>query len=787
VAKGGGTILVGRLTGFLLACSLLATQVSAASLAQLSAEVDRVVAGRSDEAREQALFGELAALSVQVADRYDQWVRTASSEHRSAAARLADGLLPLLERLYAYHQGRIDKAQQQIIAEDGNPEVLYEQRWWQLDRGFALAAAGQLAWLHYRAAMLHPDRKDQRKTWLQKSVREFSEFVAAGDEKMRLESFLGRAMAQRELGERDEAVADLQIVLAQGRSNPLYWPARLALGELRAGQGGSAGVGETQKLLAEAQAAGLPADILNQIRLMRLEALLIGADRGLPEPSRREAEAVAAQLSKLGPQWSSRVTDTVLRHMKDPRPVLGSSASSEWIAAENLASQEKFAEAIKAYEVIARSTDPAARERAVEVRHRLGICYFRLNRFVEAEREFRAYLNAAPEGPLAAESAYLQFRAAEGVYREKPTAETKSSFAATTENFVTRFPDHGSAYEGWFRLGEIRQSDRGFAEAADAYANVKGSPLFEIRSAAAGIQSLADALSYPPTGVDATWSSTQRARVTAAYARFENLAKAHPNLAPSDLRARTTLAVAMAQSAGDGPDLDASLTTLADFETRYPELPDLHVLAMALRLAVASGLEDYDRAAAGVAALPESVGEPQVAAILERIARGFLVTAADVSVEDPADGRRWAALAGTVFDRLAAAGHAPPDDVKTNLAEIYVEQGRLDDAAALYLELLDQTPRSRTLLRNAAMLAGRRGAPAEAAEYWSRLGALQDAATPGWYEARLAAATAWIEANDPGRACSSLREVEGFRPDLRSSETKKRFAELARQACNGAR
>jgi hypothetical protein len=144
----------------------------AAGLGDLSAEVDRAVAGRLSEDQEQALFGELAQVSVQLADRYDQWVRTASSEHRSAATRLADGLRPLLERLRAYHQGRIDKAQKEIIAADGNPEVLYEQRWWQLDRGFALAAAGQLAWLHYRSAMLHPDKEAQRKAWLQSAVRE---------------------------------------------------------------------------------------------------------------------------------------------------------------------------------------------------------------------------------------------------------------------------------------------------------------------------------------------------------------------------------------------------------------------------------------------------------------------------------------------------------------------------------------------------------------------------------------------------------------------------------------
>lgn len=783
----GGEILLGRLTILAAALTLTAVPARAASLAQISADVNRAVAGKLGEDREQALFGELAALSVQVADRYDQWVRTGAAEHRSAAARTADAILPLLERLHAYHQGRMDRAQDEIIAADGNPEVLYEQRWWQLDRSFALAASGQLAWLHYRAAMLHPEKKEQRRAWLEKSVREFSEFVAAPDEKMRLESYLGRAMAQRELGRRGEAVADLEIVLAKGRSHPLYWPARLALGELRASQGGAEGLAETKKLLAEASAAKLPSDTLNQIRLMRLDALLIGAERGLSEPARREAETLAASLSKLGPQWSNRVTDTVLRHMKDPRPVLGASASSEWIAAENLASEEKFEAAIKAYEAIARSPDPAAREHAVDVHHRLGICYFRLERFVAAERELRAYLNAAPEGPLAPEASYLQFRAAEAIYRAGPTQETKSSFTATVENFVTRFPDHESAYEGWFRYGESLQAERRFLEAADAYARVDGPPLFRLRAAAAEIQCLADALSYPPQGAGDEWAKPLQERVRTAHEVFEELASENPEIAGPELRARNTLAVAMAQSAGTAPDLPAAFATLEGFEERYPDLGDLHVLALALRLAVASGLGDYERAREGVGALPPRIEDPGVGEILERIARGFLQTSADLAPQDPEDSRRWAALAGEVFDRLQAGGRALPGDVKSNLAQIYAEQGRLEDAAALYTQLLEQTPRSRTLLRNAAMLAERRGDAAAAGGYWWRLAALQEVATPAWYEARLAAASALAGAGDSARACSGLREVEGFRPDLRTAEMKARFSDLAARVCGNSR
>jgi|GEM_PF-1845339 len=780
-----GRDATGRVAGRAWACAALAlalalVQVRAAAAGDISERVERAMAGNLGEDAERALFGDLAGLSVQVADRYDQWVKTGSGESRSSAAGLAAGLLPALEKLHAYHQGRIDKAQDRIIAEDGNPEVLYKEHWWQVDRGFVLAAAGQLSWLHYRMAMLNPAQNETRRAWLRKSVGEFSQFIAAGDDKMRMESTLGRALAEGELGEREYAEADMQTVLDAGRSNPLYWPTRLSLGQLRAGAGGAAALSETRKLLAEVQSAGLGADVVNQVRMLRLEALVKNPGEG----TEQEAAAIVAQLSAAGPAASRRASQIVLAHMKDPRAVLGSSASSEWIAAENLASEEKFVQAAKAYEAILKSTDAAAREHATDVHHRLGVCYFRLGRFADAERELRTYLGLAPDGPLAPEAAYLQFRAAEGVYRASPSPETLGTFTAAVENFVKKFPDHQSHYEGLFRYAELLQNARNFDEAARSYEQVRGPAVFELRAAAASVQCLADTIWNRPDDADKAWAQPIRERLAADYESFEKLAAANKQLASADLRSRTVFAKAMGEAVGPGARPADALATLEGFETVFPEAGALHVPAVALRLAAAAGLERYDDAERGVAALSALRFEDPISLdILERLARVLLRVAAATGDTDPAAGRRWAALSGAVFERLQKEGRTIPEDVRPNLAQIWVEQGRLDEAAALYAELVAAAPGSRTVLRAAAMLADQRGDAVAGADYWTRLAATQEVASPAWYEARLAAAKAQFASGHADQACAGLREVDEFRPDLRDSATKQRFAGLAVRAC----
>lgn len=782
MAKGGRTILRRILTA--LALALLA---ATPALAQLSADVDRAVAGSLGEDAEQALFGRLAEASVQVADRYDQWVRTGSDEHRRAALAAGNSILPLLERLFAYHQGRLDKAQAEIIREDGNPETLYTQKWWQLDRGFALAAAGQLAWLHYRMAMLSPDQKEKRKVWLQKAEKEFSEFIGAPDEKMRLESLLGRGMVARELGDQENASGDLQLVMQQAKGTSLYWPARMALAEQRSSAGGAAALGETQKLLAEAQSAGVGAEMIKQIRLLRLDALLQAmASGGGGEGVRSEAASLAGQLSALGPAYAQRVTQMTLSRLKDPRPVLGATVSAEWIAAENLAAAEKFEEAAKAYERIARSGEASAREHAGEVHHRLGVCYFRLGRYADAERELRTHLAAAPSGPLAPEAAYLQFRAAEGVFRASPDAGTRGSFLAIAENFVRNYPDHESHYEGLFRYAELLQGERRYAEAAEAYSQVEGPPAFRMRAAAAELQCLADILATSEK-MDEAAAKDLRTKADAAWARFDKLASAPGGAASADLRARTTVARAMVSGSGPGSDPAAALALLDDFETRFPKQDDLVLAVTALRLASATALSQLDAAEASSRTLSAMSGvEANYFDLVEKLSRALLRRSADVAPTSPADSQRWAAMATTLLDRMRAAGRPIPDEVRINLAQSYVEQNRLHDAAAMYQQMLAAAPDSRSLLRAAALVADRRGQAAESAGYWARLAQLQEVATPAWYEARLATVAALAAAGQKDKACASAREVEGFRPDLRDADTKKRFADLGAQVCAGA-
>jgi hypothetical protein len=764
-----------------MACVLALAPVGQAR-ASIASDVDRAVAGSLSESEEQALFGALANVSVQVADAYDQWVRSGSEEKRRAALAAANGILPLLERLRAYHQGRIDRALDKIIDEDGNPEVLYKEKWWQLDRGFTLAAAGQLSWLHYRLAMLSPGEKEKRKVWLEKAVSEFAEFTTAPDEKMRLESILGRGMAQAELGAREAAASDLELVMQQGKGTPLYWPARMALGQMRASGGGAAALSESQKLLAEAQSSGLSADMVKQIRMMRFDAVLNAvAAGGAGEGMVSEAASLAAQLSTQGPSYAQQVTQMTVARLKDPRPVLGATVSSEWIAAENLAAAEKFDEAAKAYERIARQTDGSSREHADDVHHRLGVCYFRLGRYADAERELRLYLAAKPKGPLSSEAAYLQFRAAEGVFRKTPTPETQSSFLAVAENFANNYPDHESRYEGFFRYAELLQGERRFMDAADAYAKVEGPPAFRLRAAANELQCIADTMATTEN-LEPARAKELRTRADGAWQRFDKLAAQ----ASADLRARTT--VARALIIGSGPDSDPkqALALLEDFEKRFPEAKDLALATTALRLASATSLDLVDVAEPQATALAAMPGhEANYFDLVEKLSRALLRRSADAAPTDPAASQRWAAMATALLDKMRAAGKPIPDEVRLNLAQSYVEQNRLNDAAHLYAQLLAAQPESRSLLRASALLADRRGEAAESAGYWSRLAMLQEVATPAWYEARLATAAAQLASGQQDKACAGVKEVDAFRPDLRDAETKKKFADLGAQVCAG--
>ncbi|MGH7803575.1 MAG: hypothetical protein ACREQJ_04455, partial [Candidatus Binatia bacterium] len=216
---------------------------------------------------------------------------------------------------------------------------------------------------------------------------------------------------------------------------------------------------------------------------------------------------------------------------------------------------------------------------------------------------------------------------------------------------------------------------------------------------------------------------------------------------------------------------------------RYPTLADLHAIAIALRLAGESSLARLDAAEQSKKKLVAAGGAGVNPKILEIVARRFLRNAGDAAGQDDAAAKRWAALGATTFDQLVAQGGTIPTDAKIPIAQHYMENKRFDDAARLYAELTKENPKSRSVLRHAAMVASERSRPAEAAEYWSRLAMLLEVASPPWYDARLQAARSQLAAGKAAESCGNLKEVDGFRPDLRDAATRQLYAEMSSKAC----
>src|SRR5262249_28263630 len=150
--------------------------------------------------------------------------------------------------------------------------------------------------------------------------------------------------------------------------------------------------------------------------------------------------------------------------------------------------------------------------------------------------------------------------------------ETESTFFAVVENFVKNYPDHESHYEGLFRYAELLQGQRRYADAADAFENVDGPPAFRLRAAANELQCLADTITTTDN-IAPDRAAALRARAEDAWKRFDKLASSGGGASASeDLKARTTVARAMAVGSGPGADSAQALALLDGFEAHYPQV-----------------------------------------------------------------------------------------------------------------------------------------------------------------------------------------------------------------------
>ena len=770
---------------------------SAGELRASAREISNEIAGQKsggsfNAAAQQRAVERLGKLSLSFISLCDR-TSNAGGEGRDRDALVGayQAIAAPLDDIYDRNSSNLERMAKQVMDQDGDLEALYETPVFKEAQVVASQALYFLNWLHYYGARLYDGA--QRKELLEKAQRGFSEF-AVGDRRSELlvESLLGRGLTHVELGNTEYALHDLQAVANDPQASPeRKSKARLALldAQVRAGN-----VSEALRLSDQLLGSGERAED-NVIRYLRIRALLAGVKKSSgaeAERYRQQALSAMDQLRKAGPGWEEKVAALAQTSIDNPEKWADNANNpfARWELAKMLVQKGEYKQAMPLLEGFVSSSDAEMRKHHGEAQYFLGLAKFQAGQYQEAADLLDASLK--DDNPTyGADAAYMRFKALEAVIAKNANADVTTQYERAVADYLSRYPNHKSAYEAQFRMGELLQAQHKFAEAVQAYAKVQGDPGFELRAQFATLQCNFELLQAADPRTPGNTRDALTKSIGAGLQRFDTQAadyekrKATGDQVPlNDMRAKVAVMQAVYAALQPTPNDQAILEALRDFEKKYPEQKDLLPQVARLRLSAYQRTGRYAEAEAEVKAhgqlLVASLGAPAI----EDLAVSFVRDGARRNGKgDAAANQAAQQVALRLYEQLLSDTEGS-GKAKLTLARLYENTGDLQKASALYAETLQANANSAAALRGLGRIAEAEKRLPDAIHYWQQLGKAVRAGDAPWYESNYEVARLTQAIGKKKEACDQLEQLKPAMPGLADADLRKKFDALYKQVCS---
>ena len=786
---------LGLLAAAVVSCGLVQPRLACGQSAgelrtgarQIGADISaQKSAGRFDAPGQRAAIERLGKLVLQFIDVSDRVANTgAEGRERDALQGAYQALSQPLEGVYNENSSRLDRMTKQVMDEDGDLEALYETQPFKDAQVVASQSLYFLNWLHYYGTRLYDGAA--RKDLLEKAQHGFSEF-AVGDRHSDLlvESLLGRGLCHLELGNTEFAIHDLQAVANDPQASPeRKIKARLAIldADVRAGNVGDA-LKVSDALLG---GGGHPED--NLVRFLRIRALLAGAKSASGADAdryRQQALALMDQLRRAGGGWEEKVSALAATSIDNPEKWSdkATSAFARWELAKLLVQKGEYKQAMPLLESFVTSNDAEMRRHQGEALYFLGLAKFQAGQYAAAAAHLEGALKDTNPS-YGADAAYMRFKALEAVVAKTATTDAGGLYEHAIDDYLAKYPEHKSAFEARFRLGELRQAQHRFDEALQSYAKVRGDPAFELRAQFAGLQCDFELLQGNDQRVSGSRRDAVLTDIGAGLQRFDRQAaeldgrKAAPDQVPlNEMGAKVAIMTAVYLNLQPEPNDAAVADALARFEQKYPEQTDLLPQVVRLRLAAFQRLGRFGEAEVEVKARGQLLLASAGAPALEEIAVGFIREGARRNGRgDAAANQSAQQVALRLYEQLTAErdGNAKS---KLTLARLYENTGESQKAAAIYAAELQANANSPAALRGLGRIAEAEKRLSDAVGYWQRLASALRAGDAPWYEARYEVARLTHAMGKQAEACDDLQQLKPAMPGLSDADLRTKLDKL---------
>ncbi len=725
----------------------------------------------------------------------------AAQSQRATVREVYDILNSPLEDIYESAFSHINAMQKSIMDQDGDLEALYETREWKDAQTVASQSLYFLNWLRFIGSFVSDGQK--RKELLQKASDGFSEFTGGQHwTPLKRESLFGRALCEKELRQFDWAIRDLELLLGDtGLPSDMDRKVRSTLADAKARR--SSKGSEPDDEPAAAPPPPTPDDMAKAY-LQKAQSLFDQSQKETGEKrekTRLEARAYLEEVKKKWETWKERAeavekaeltAEEVAAIEEEKNPFL------PWKEALEHLRQSDYVAAVPLLKNVLTSNDPRAAAYRRDARYYLGVGLFQQKEYRAAMTQLEEFFGNDGAPPrYGADAAYLRFKASEALYSKGATEETTKLYLDATKDMLRRYPNHKSAFEAYFRLGEYEQSHGNYIVATDYYQKVTGDVPFRVRADYATLQSyfsLVDALEEKkaiPISENDLWKRIAPSIQSfwKSSAALEQNPTQTQQMPLREYRGRVTFLNTILLAKNMDANAGAIITLLADFEKKYPEQEKAFEAVARTRIIALQKTGQFAELEKSIDAIMARYQPAQQQELLKGLPQ---VVAADVKrLEKQEDKESLLAakrlLARLYADRLkrgeAFAPEESPDQFKYNLAQLYLDVKDHESASQLYQELRKGGAYSLASLAGLARIAEVKNELPQANTYWEELLKGSQVGDPLWFHGTHGIAQIHAKQNNPEQACRTISAAFVMIKRVTDPGLKKKIQDLSMQTC----
>lgn len=725
----------------------------------------------------------------------------AAQSQRATVREVYEVLNTPLEDIYDGAFSHINAMQQSVMDQDGDLEALYETREWKDAQTVASQSLYFLNWLRFIGSFVADGQR--RKELLQKASDGFSEFTVGKEwTPLKRESLFGRALCEKELRQFDWAIRDLELLLEDTNlPSDMDRKVRSTLADARARRSskGSATAEDEQT----APPPPSPDDMAKAY-VQKAQSLFDQSQKETGEKrikTRLEARAYLEEVKKKWETWKERAeavekaeltVEEVAAIEEEKNPFV------PWQEAMEHLRKSEYVAAVPLLRQVLVSNDPRAAARRRDALYYLGVGLFQQKEYRDAITQLDAFFGNDGAPPrYGADAAYLRFKASEALYARSATEETTKLYLSATKDLLRRYPNHKSAFEAHFRLGEYEQSHGNYLVAADYYQKVTGDLPFRVRADYATLQSyfsLVDALEEKkPISIAENELWKRIATSLSSFWKNSTALEQNPVQAQQvplrEYRGRVTFLNIIFLAKNMDANAGAILTLLQDFEKKFPEQKDAFDSVARTRLVALQKTEQFAELEKTVETIFARYQPVQQQELLKGLPQ---VLASDVKRLEKQDNKESLlaakrTLARLYADRLARgeafAPEESPDQFKYNLAQLYLDVKDYEKASQLYLELRKGGAYSLASLAGLARIAEVKSELPQAATYWEELLTGSQVGDPLWFHGTHGIAHIQTKQGSQDQACKTISAAFVMIKRVTDPGLKKKIQDLSMQTC----